>query len=104
MADRAEYVMRTIEVTHVAKPYGTGRDTNPPHLWDLRRFVEACEGLSDTLVVSMVKGSTREASSRYTLTFSVKQLEPVTDEMVDERAKALSWYRRPFGGEPSATG
>jgi hypothetical protein len=93
MADRAEYVMRTIEVTHVAKPYGTGRDINPPHLWDLRRFVEACEGLPDTLVVN-IKSSVRESGSRFNMTFSVKQVEPVTDEMVDERASKLNWFRR----------
>jgi hypothetical protein len=93
MADRSEYTMHTTEVTHVAKPYGTGRDINPPHLWDLRRFVEACEGLPDNLVVS-IKSQVRESSSRVSVIFSVKQVEPVTDEMVDERASKLNWVRR----------
>ena len=101
MADRAEYVMRTTEVTHIARPHGPGRE-NPPHLWDLRRFVEVCEGLPDSLVVSMVRSSISEAGSRYAMTFSVKQVEPVTDEMVDERASKLNWLRRPKEEDPDA--
>jgi hypothetical protein len=94
MADRADYVMRTVEVTHIAKPHGVGRE-NPPHLWDFRRFVEACEGLPDDLTVTIVKGeSAAKDAGRHDLTFSVKQVEPVTDEMVEERASKLDWFRR----------
>lgn len=94
MADRAEYVLRTTEVKHISKPYGSGRDSNPPHLWDLRKFVEACEGLSNSLVVTITTGNSDNVGRREVM-FSVKQVEPVTDEMVEERAKALSWFRKP---------
>jgi hypothetical protein len=92
MADRAEYVMKTIEVKHIGKPHGMGRE-NPPHLWDLRRFVEACEGLSDGLVVTITTGGA-DNTGRNDILFSVKQVEPVTDEMVEERASKLNWFKR----------
>jgi hypothetical protein len=92
VADRAEYVLRTIEVRHIARPHGPGRE-NPPHLWDLRRFVEACEGLPDGLVVEMSAG-TSDNVGRRNIIFAVRQVEPVTDQMVEERARALSWFRR----------
>lgn len=94
MADRVEYVMKTIEVTHIGKPHGIGRE-NPPHLWDFRRFVEACEDLPDNLVVNIKQGeSAAKDAGRHDLTFSVKQVEPVTDEMVEERASRLDWFKR----------
>jgi hypothetical protein len=95
VADRAEYVMRTIEVQHIGKPHGPGRE-NPPHLWDFRRFVEACDGLPDSMVVTITTGAS-DQTGRNDVMFSVKLVEPVTDEMVDERAKALSWFRRDKG-------
>ena len=94
MADRSEYVLRTTEVTHTAKPHGSGQE-NPPHLWDLRRFVETCEGLPDSLVVTINKGeSSAKEAGRHDITFSVKLVEPVTDEMVEERASRLDWFKR----------
>lgn len=101
MADRAEYVMRTVEVTHVGKPHGPTRE-NPPHLWDLRRFVEACEGLPDNLVVTIKVGvSEAKDAGRRDITLSVKQVEPVTDEMVEERASKLDWFKRVAKAEDS---
>ena len=94
MADRIDYVLRHVEVTHVAKPYGSNRE-NPPHLWDLRRFVEACDGLPDTLVVDVKVGRTEARDSgRRDVTLSVTMKEPVTDEMVEERANLLQWFKR----------
>ena len=90
MADRAEYVLRTVEVKHVAKPY----NGNPPHLWDLRQFVAACDGLPDSAVVEIVTGTSDNVGRRNVM-FAVRQVEPVTDQMVEERARALSWFRRP---------
>jgi hypothetical protein len=92
MADRAEYVMKTVEVKHIGKPHGPGRE-NPPHLWDFRRFVEACEGLPDNLVVAIIIGVSDD-TGRKDVMFSVKQVEPVTDEMVNERANKLNWFKR----------
>jgi hypothetical protein len=94
MADRAEYVMKTTEVTHVAKPHGPGRE-NPPHLWDLRRFVEECDGLPDSMVVNIKVGqSNANDAGRRDVTFSVVLKELVTDEMVEERASKLDWIKR----------
>ena len=36
---------------------------------------------------------------RKDMLFSARLVEPVTDQMVEERAKALSWYKRLGGGE-----
>jgi len=97
MADRAEYTMHTTEVTHVAKPYGPTR-TNPPDLWDLRRFVEACEGLPDEVAVTIKPGGS-DNTGRRDVVFAVKIVEPVTDEMVEERAGKLDWFKRIKTGE-----
>jgi hypothetical protein len=100
MADRSEYVLKTVEVTHVAKPYGPTR-TNPPDLWDLRRFVEACEGLPDHLAVDIKVGQSKaNDAGRRDVTFSVKMVDPVTDEMVEERASKLDWFKRKVTDEP----
>jgi len=94
MADRIEYVLKTTEVKHISKPHGPGRE-NPPHLWDLRRFVEECDGLPDTLVVDIKVGqSAANDAGRRDVTFSVTMKEPVTDEMVEERASKLDWFKR----------
>jgi hypothetical protein len=92
MADRAEYVLRFTEVKHIAKPYGPKRD-NPPDLWDFRKFVEACEGLPDTLPVEIKTGAS-DQTGRKDIMFSVRLAEPVTDEMVEERARSRGWFRR----------
>jgi hypothetical protein len=94
MADRVEYVLKITEVKHIAKPHGVGRE-NPPHLWDLRRFVEVCEGLPDNMVVTIKDGpSAANDAGRHDVTFSVLMKEPVTDEMVEERAQSRGWFRR----------
>jgi len=74
MADRAEYVMRTTEVKHTAKPMGPGRE-NPPHLIDLRTFVAACEGLPDDLIVRIDTGRSGEGG-RHDVTFSTIKVTP----------------------------
>ena len=56
MADRSEYVVRTTEVVHVAAPW-RGTKEHPPHLWDLREFVNACEGLPGRLPVQVERAS-----------------------------------------------
>jgi hypothetical protein len=92
MADRSEYVLKTTEVTHIAKPYGANR-TNPPTLWDLRRFVEACEGLPDNMAV-MIKPEDSDNTGRRNVVFSVKKVDPVTDEMIEAKANKLDWFKR----------
>lgn len=99
MADRSEYVLKTIEVRHVGKPHGPGRE-NPPHLWDFRRFVEACEGLPDNMVVAIITGNSDNVGRREIM-FSVKLVEPVTDAMVEERASKLDWFKRKSVDEPT---
>ena len=96
MADRAEYVLRTTEVKHYAKPEGVKRE-NPPHLHDFREFVLACEGLPDDLLVEIKTGSS-DNMGRKDMLFSVKMVEPVTDQMVEDRASKLNWYKRVGGG------
>jgi hypothetical protein len=94
MADRVEYVLRITEVTHIARPHGPGRE-NPPHLWDLRKFVAECDGLPDGMVVSIKDGpSAAKDAGRRDVTFAVTLKEPVTDEMVEERASRLDWFKR----------
>lgn len=94
MADRVEYVLKITEVTHTAVPHGPGRE-NPPHLWDLRRFLEKCEGLPDSMVVSIKDGPSSAADAgRHDVIFAVVMKEPVTDEMVEERASRLDWFKR----------
>lgn len=57
--------------------------------------MEACEDLPDTLVVDIVKGASAASDAgRHDLTFSVRLVEPVTDEMVEERASKLDWFKR----------
>ena len=97
MADRAEYVLRTTEVKHYAKPEGAKRE-NPPHLHDFREFVVACEGMPDDLAVE-IKTGTSDNEGRKDMLFSAKLVEPVTDQMVEDRARTLSWFRRPKEGE-----
>jgi hypothetical protein len=78
MAERSDYTLRTIEVSHIAKPLGIGRE-NPPHLGDLREFVAACEGLPDELLVTVQQGRS-EKGGRRDMTISVRQVVPVSDE------------------------
>jgi hypothetical protein len=91
MADRAEYTMHTTEVSHVARPEGAKRES-PPHLHDFREFVEACDGLSDDMPVTITAGSS-DGTGRKNLTFSVRKIEPVVHPE-DESEQYHSWLRR----------
>jgi len=91
MADRAEYTMHTIEVTHVAKPEGSKRE-NPPHLHDLREFVEACDGLPDDMSVKITVGGS-DNTGRKDVMFSVKRVDPV-QHPEDDSEQYNSWLRR----------
>jgi hypothetical protein len=87
--------MHTIEVSHVARPEGSRRE-NPPHLHDLREFVDACEGLPDDAVVRVTRGASADGG-RYALTLTLRLVEPVdlpevTEE--DDSDEYQSWLRR----------
>lgn len=78
MAERSTSHTTTTTVRHIAKPLGRERG-NPPHLGDLRAFVEMCEGLPDELGVFIKNGPLNEAG-RYDTTFTVRYNHPVPEE------------------------
>jgi hypothetical protein len=79
---RDERTTTTTWVRYVAEPLASKGRENGPHLGDLRRFVEECEGLPDSIKVHINKGHMGE-SGRYDVTFET------------------SWQRPPNGAEPT---
>lgn len=67
----------TTTVRLVTHPFGRHGE-NPPSLGQLRRFVDACEGLPDDLGVSWEKGSLSEGG-RYQVVLSVSMQVEVPD-------------------------
>jgi hypothetical protein len=72
---RTTSTVRTTTVRVVAKPMGEGRE-NPPHLADLRRFVDECDGLPDDTVVNIVDGHLNESGRHDTILTAVIR-EPI---------------------------
>jgi hypothetical protein len=72
---RTEWASKFITVRHIARPRGPAR-RNGPHLDDLRKFVQACEGLSDDTPVLISNGSSNE-TGRYDVELSVRIEERV---------------------------
>ena len=72
---RRERTTTTTEVCYVAEPLASKGRENGPHLGDLRAFVDECEGLPDSIVVHITKGSLSE-SGRRDVTFTATWQRP----------------------------
>lgn len=82
---RQQRTETVVEVRHIAKPLGTKRE-NGPHLADLRRFVEACEGLPDETLVRIDNGHLSEGGRRDVVLF-VRWVQVEGDLVVPEAAE-----------------
>jgi hypothetical protein len=74
---KTEYTQTTTAVRYTAEPMGRNRE-NPPHLGDLRKFVEECEGLPDSVSVRINKGHMGE-SGRYDVTIEATWQRPAEE-------------------------
>lgn len=72
---RGERTETTTTVRYVAVPLGSKGRENGPHLGDLRRFVEECEGLPDSIVVHIDKGH-MDSAGRYDVTLRASWKQP----------------------------
>jgi hypothetical protein len=75
---RSTHTETSTVVIHVAKPLGKERK-NGPHLSDLRKFVEDCEGLPDDLLVHITNGYMSEGG-RYDVTLKTTWRHPAEEE------------------------
>lgn len=73
---RGEHTDTTTWVRCIAEPLASKGHENGPHLGDLRRFVEECEGLPDSIVVRIDKGPLSE-SGRRDVTFEATWKRPL---------------------------
>lgn len=75
---RSTITRTTTVVRHVARPMGQTCE-NGPHLYDLRKFVEACRDLPDDALVRIENGYLSE-SGRRDVTLRVDYQHPTEDK------------------------